>query len=131
MTPFQTTTTIQPTDVPTAMQTPAIHLGNEFRITLGTDLNFAEVVVKQVLAACNASRDSGSSRVGELYTWQLVSICKIVKNCSACGLHVSLFDQSVNCVDAKVLVKHRSLFCEVRFRICGSVIGFRHAARAV
>ena len=38
-----------------------IHLGNEFRIELGTDLDVAEVVVKQVLAACGVLRDEAAS----------------------------------------------------------------------
>ena len=40
----------------TAIQATTIHLGNEFRIELGSDLNVAEIVVKQVLVACGALR---------------------------------------------------------------------------
>ena len=44
-----------------AIQATTIHLGNEFRIELGTDLHVAEVVVKQVLAACGVLRDEAAS----------------------------------------------------------------------
>ena len=44
-----------------SIQATTIHLGNEFRIELGTDLDVAEVVVKQVLAACGVLRDEAAS----------------------------------------------------------------------